>query len=385
MSERVWTLCDVASDRHVDGFEVSFPTPQGSAGFVRKRTLRGGLRDGVEIVEIDQGSLFIAIVPSRGMGLWKVRRGSTELSWRSPVQGPVHPKFVPLEATNGIGWLAGFDELLCRCGLESNGAPEWTADGKLRYGLHGRIANLPAHRLTLSMAESTGEIRLTGEVDEARLFGANLRLESTLETRVGSPALRIIDRVHNRSASANELELLYHVNIGAPFLSPGAKVHVPIRTLAPRTAGDVADLPTWNVYPEPRPGAKEVVMFTEPVADSDGKSRATLENATGDQGATLSFGVRTLPYFALWKNPLPIEDGYVTGLEPCLNFPNPKSFERERGRVVQLAPGESRRFELGLEVHASEDEVRSAREKVHRLQAGVTPTIHREPRADWSA
>ena len=44
---------------------------------------------------------------------------------KSPVRGPVHPSFVPLFDPSGLGWLEGFDELLCRCGLESNGAPDF--------------------------------------------------------------------------------------------------------------------------------------------------------------------------------------------------------------------------------------------------------------------
>ena len=48
-----------------------------------------------------------------------------ELGWKSPVHGPVHPNFVPLNEPSGLGWLDGFDELFVRCGLESNGAPDF--------------------------------------------------------------------------------------------------------------------------------------------------------------------------------------------------------------------------------------------------------------------
>ena len=58
---------------------------------------------------------------------------------------------------SGLGWLSGFDELMCRCGLENNGAPEFNANGSLRYGLHGRIANTPAHHVELTV---DGDARL---------------------------------------------------------------------------------------------------------------------------------------------------------------------------------------------------------------------------------
>ena len=106
--------------------------------------MEGGLRDSVDLVEIDNGRLRVAVVPTRGMGLWKAWHGDWEIGWQSPVKGPVHPAFVPLWEPSGIGWINGFDELLCRCGLESNGAPEFDDQGRLKYPLHGKIANVPA-------------------------------------------------------------------------------------------------------------------------------------------------------------------------------------------------------------------------------------------------
>ena len=103
------------------------------------------------------------------MGLWKASLGEVQLGWRSPVSGPVHPALVNLADEGGLGWLRGFDELLCRCGLESNGAPEYNANGTLRYGMHGRIANTPAHNVQVTIDGDTGEIAVVGIVDETRL------------------------------------------------------------------------------------------------------------------------------------------------------------------------------------------------------------------------
>ena len=46
---------------------------------------------------------------------------------------PVHPAFVPIAEPSGVGWLSGFDELMCRCGLESNGAPDFDERGQLAF------------------------------------------------------------------------------------------------------------------------------------------------------------------------------------------------------------------------------------------------------------
>ena len=84
-----------------------------ASGYSRdKRTLRGGLREGVDVVEVDNGRLRFVVIPTRGMGLWRASCGDVQLGWKSPVQGPVHPAFVPLWEASGLGWLDGFDELL---------------------------------------------------------------------------------------------------------------------------------------------------------------------------------------------------------------------------------------------------------------------------------
>src|SRR5262249_40504582 len=149
--------------------------------------------------EIDNGKLRFIVVPTRGMGLWKAWLGDLEIGWNSPVHGPVHPQYVPLTEPSGLGWLEGFDELMCRCGLESNGAPDLGAGGVYKYPLHGRIANRPANYVEVSTDEDAGEVSVTGVVDEVRFLFQKLRLKSTYTTKVGQNGLRIIDEVTNLS------------------------------------------------------------------------------------------------------------------------------------------------------------------------------------------
>ena len=108
-----WSICGT------DG-----PTLAGSGDWsVRKRTLRGGLSDGVDVVEVNNGAFSIQLLPTRGMGLWKADYEGTPLGWDSPVSLPVNPAYVNQESRGGLGWLSGFNELLCRCGLAFNGPP----------------------------------------------------------------------------------------------------------------------------------------------------------------------------------------------------------------------------------------------------------------------
>ncbi|MEX2118796.1 MAG: aldose 1-epimerase family protein [Pirellulales bacterium] len=385
MSPKNWVLTDVDRDIHLDDWQASAGELGDASGATRvaKRTLRGGLRDGVGIVEVEHGGLKFVVLPDRGMGLWRVWRGDVELGWPSPVKGPVNPRYVPTDAASGIGWLTGFDEFLCRCGLEYNGPPEWDDAGRLKHTLHGRIANLPAHRLEVAV-EADGRIAVTGVVDEARLFGNNLRLASTVRTRIGEPRLWITDQVTNLSSVPADLELLYHINMGPPLAAPGSKVYLPLRRLAPRDAGSARGVADWQTYEAEQPGVAETVLYFELAADRSGNTAALITDPRQARGASLAFNCNQLPRFIVWKNPQPRSDGYCTGLEPAINFPNVKSFEKAQGRVLVLAPGESRVFEIEIRIHGSEGEVLEARRRIEALQGGIAPEIHSAPLPGWS-
>jgi len=109
-----------------------------------------------------------------------------------------------------------------------------------------------------------------------------------------------------------------------------------------------------------------------------------LRNAAGNRGVTLRFNKTQLPCFTLWKSRQAAVDGYVTGLEPAINFPNARSFEKEKGRVAVLEPGESRTFEITMEVHADAAGVAAAEAAVAEIQKGVEPEILQEPNPEWS-
>lgn len=387
MAQQCRILVDTETNICQDFFDQSFPLNNPDSGAeilarVSKRRLHGGLSDGIDLVEIDNGCLSLSVLPSRGMGIWRGRCGDVELKWDSPVPGPVHPSFVPVTDPGGTGWLEGFDEWLVRCGLESNGSPDFDENGALRYPLHGRIANLPAQYLDLSTNHETGEITLSGKVVEAKLFFKSLELHSSLTSYAGSSAFIVRDTITNLSAEPGEFQLLYHINTGMPFAAPGSRVVLAFDRMAPRTDVAVEDLPQWNRLGPETPGSAEVVYFFEPAAQKDGTCRALLVNPRGDRALRLGFNRNSFPYFCLWKSRLSNRDGYVCGLEPAVNFPNPRSFEKAQGRVVSLAPGESRSFELCFEILQDAEAVRQAEEEINAVPAARV--IEAAPRPEWT-
>lgn len=386
MPIKTWTLLDVANDVYLDSLVLGTSEFTGPAAgmSVRKRRLAGGLRDGVDAVEIDNGRFAVTVLPTRGMGLWKARIGELELGWNSPATGPVHPRFVNLWEPSGLGWLAGFDELLCRCGLESNGGPVFDERGKLLYPLHGKIANLPASRVTLAVDSDSGELTLTGVVDEARLFHPKLRLVSSVRTRPGEPGVRIHDEVHNLSAEPGEMELVYHVNFGPPLLDPGARAVIPAKTVVSMTPRAAEGVKSWETYDPEAAGFTEQVYLFELAADGAGKTRTLLRNAHGNLGASLAFDVRQLPCFTLWKSTQMAADGYVTGLEPGVNYPNPRTFEAEQGRVVKLSGGQQKSFDLAIEAHPDAGSVAAAESAIADLQKRAPSKIYDRPTRPWA-
>jgi galactose mutarotase-like enzyme len=358
-------------------------TPSPRRCRVTRIRLRGGKSEGVDVVEIDNGRLRVALLPQRGLGLWKAWLDGVEFGWKSPVRGPVHPAWVPISDPLGCGWLEGFDELLCRCGLASNGLPEFDAEGRLAFPQHGRIANLPSEALEIHHDESTGAVRLTGIVHETRFHFQKLALRSTLVMRPDEPALEIHDEVMNLSETPATAQLLYHINLGLPTFGPGSIVSAPVDVLVPRDAQAAPGIDTWNRLAAPSAAFKEECFYGQLNAHASGQTMALLKDAEGTRGVSVRMDKTQLPCFVLWKNTVAEQDGYVVGLEPSTNYPNRHSFEADQGRVLRLAPRESRRFDLRLAFHDDRAAIEAVEAEIAQMQGSRTASIGREPTSDW--
>jgi hypothetical protein len=128
----------------------------------------------------------------------------------------------------------------------------------------------------------------------------------------------------------------------------------------------------------------EQVYFLQLYGDDQQQSVVLLKSPQSDRGVSVAFDVRQLPCFTLWKNQIAEADGYVTGLEPATNYPNPRSFEQAQQRVVSLAPGASTSFDLCLQGHSSAEEVEAMQQRIEALGRGG-PTIHNQPQPSWCA
>ncbi|MEC8556440.1 MAG: aldose 1-epimerase family protein [Planctomycetota bacterium] len=337
---------------------------------LQRLNLRGGACEGVELLLVQSDRVRAAICPTRGMSLWKASVDGTTLGWSSPVQGPVHPNFVAIEESSGLGWLDGFDELMVRCGLRSFGAPDFDESGSLLFPLHGRIGNLPARNLQINVDEEHSLLEVQAEVYETRFLQFNLQLTAKYVFSMGQPTIGISDTVLNASATPTTMQMLYHINIGDPVLEEGSKVDVSASKVVARNAHAASDLEIWNTYPGPVAGYEEQVYFFAGKANEQGWAQAVVANAADSQGVSVRYKTDTLPFFTQWKNTVAREDGFVTGLEPGTGFPNPRSFEEEKGRVVSLGPQESVEFNIRIEGLGDARQIAAARKGIEELTGG---------------
>lgn len=337
---------------------------------------------GVDKLTARCGSKAIDILPTRGMGIWQAKNGDVRFGWDSPVSGPIHPMWVDVNEPSGLGWLDGFDEMMVRCGLSNNGAPEFDTNGQLVWPLHGRIANLPASQLSVEIDEGEGKITVRGTVVENRFHFHRLRLETTISMQLDSDEISITDCVTNLSDRPDNIQMLYHNNFGSPVLEKGSRFFAPIKKLVPRNPHAASGLDHWDQYGAPDPNYAEQVYFMELAADAEQESLAMLSNAQQTNAVSIRHNTSQLPFFSLWKNTVGTSDGYVTGLEPATNFPNPHSFEKQHDRTIQLQPGDDYTMSLHIGLLIDSNAIQAALEKIKKLQPTATE-IHDCPTDDW--
>lgn len=335
---------------------------------IEKRRLEGGVSDGVDIITVNNGILSFTVVPTRGMGLWRGEFKGATLGWNSPVKNLVHPYYINLETRKGVGY--GFNEWILRCGLED---------------FPGRIANIPTEVVKVRVT-STSKVTLEveGVAYEQAFFGSNFKIDSLVSTVLSSNTIHVTDFIENLKNTTQEMQLLYHCNYGAPFLEEGAYVIAPFKIVVPRDARAAAGIKRFNIYGPPETGFTEQVYFCELKGNRDGKTEVALINRDETKAVSLSFSLKELPCFTLWKNTNSIEEGYVTGLEPATIFPNVRIFEQEHNRIVNLRPKEIYKIGLDFLVHLGKEKVLKLKDKIENLKEGVEPKIYRKPEPYYS-
>ncbi|MEM2356237.1 MAG: aldose 1-epimerase family protein [Candidatus Bathyarchaeia archaeon] len=389
------TLIDTESGIYIEKWEIladELGLNSSNKCKIKKYRLYGGLSDCVDLLEVNNGRLSFIIVLTRGMGIWKGSFEDIYLGWNSPIKSPVHPHFINLEARGGLGWLDGFNEWIVRCGIGNIGVPglDVITDNmgrkkKVMLTLHGKIANIPASKVNIKVnLNLPHELIVNGIVYERSMFGSNFKLDTNTVTSLDSNSLKIIDTIENVRSTLDEIQMLYHCNFGPPLLEEGARLIAPIKEVIPRDLRSAENVKEFNVFGSPEVGFVEQVYFIKLLGAQNGQTLVMLENKERDKAVSITFSLKDLPCFTLWKNTSSLEEGYVVGLEPGTSYPNHKAFERKWGRVIKLEPKGIYKAELEFSIHVGKEKVQNVEEKVKALSKGVEPKIFNKPRKGFS-
>ncbi|WP_431246441.1 DUF4432 family protein [Leifsonia xyli] len=289
------------------------------------------------------GGLRFDVLPARGFDIGRAEFAGLPLGWVSPVSDAR-----PLDRPVGDAWIDRFvGGLVSTCGLRHIGGAE---DGRGGHPMHGDIGHRPASNVRVEPARGRSLVRLSADVDSASVFGPSVRLERTITSGLredGAAFLRIADRAFNTGAVPVPVRILYHVNLGAPAILPGARVAVEARRHVFRRL--VAEVPDWDRMPDPTPVITEaVVLHDEPTRSPDGWSFCTVGSARFD--VEVGWRADTLPYLHQWI--LPTRGRWALGIEPSSH----PMFGAAVARAGDddLAPGDDRTFELVVAVRESD-------------------------------
>lgn len=209
--------------------------------------------------------------------------------------------------------------LLTTCGLENAGPEEIDDDGVL-WLKHGSMTFNNAGNTTV--VENDGKLVISGEIIGNRYHKHHFNLYRSITFCDSENSIEIEDRILN-PGERDQICLLYHYNIGSPFLSPSCRVELDADEIL--SADSAAERNIRNILRVDAPGEREPEVF---YTDSP---YARISNP--DFGLTLTFekSCDTLPALDIWKNFRP--ERYVMSFEPANAYPYGRLMQRKKGNA----------------------------------------------------
>lgn len=350
---------------------------------VKAQVLNGGLRTGVQVVRLQTPRVEAEVVLSRGGGISYLAFDGRSVGWKSPVSGPVHPSFVPLYRPDGLGWLAGFDEVLARCGLLNVGGPQFNERNQLIHPLHGDITSWPCQNARASVDSVQRQLILSTSVEVVLFHFHRLVLETQTVIGLDEPKIEVRDTIRNAGGRPCGVMLLHHWNFGPPVASTASRLKIAAREVAPRNAHAARAVGHWDLLDSPLRGAEETVYFIAPKADANHQGTTVLVDSDRQFGLQMNWDLKTMPCLTIWKNPVATEDGYALGIEPGTCHPNGRPYETSAGRVHELQPGQALPVSVSLTGLPDLAAIEAAERSVRECQSATPAIVHANPQAKF--
>lgn len=198
----------------------------------------------------------------------------------------------------------------------------------VRFPLHGSFSSHPAEVVSLSL--EGGDAEAHAVIDARLADGGSARLERRWRIDAATGEVELSDRVTNTGTQPFPAMLMYHMNIGARLFDDGVRLEGAML--------EKGGFP-WAF------GEGDGGVFCVPAGDEDW-AEVRLGPIAAIGGKTLRVRFRTdgLPFLQIWRNQA--APAHVLGIEPVSHRWEPRAELAKRGELVELAPGESRKYAL---------------------------------------
>jgi galactose mutarotase-like enzyme len=237
------------------------------------------------------------------------------------------------------GWPGGFHGgLVATCGLNNVGPA--SRDGDEAHEQHGRISRLPASGVRYGTEWEGDELVLSmqGTTHDRTSKGYHLELERHIAVAGDKSVIRIRDRVTNRGIDEAACMLMYHMNFGFPLIDEQTELRVP----AAIDGSGSMKLSAFSAEAE----AAYIECAREKGTGTCGE--VAVSNPRLGMEVMIRYSQQTLPYLWRWHNRR--EGMRVFAVEPSNCLVKPRDEAQAAGCLPTLKPGESRSFELEVEV-----------------------------------
>lgn len=330
---------------------------------------------GVRLLQFRTGTGFnFSVAVDRGMDVGYCEYRGASLAWIPPTLLP-GPWF--FEQQTDFGWLRTALGGFCNsCGMVHIGNPEsasvahynFPARPTESYGVHERMA-LIAGELRSYGERWEGDdciLEAEGRVTQAQTYGENLVMTRRYTARIGELRFHMHDEIVNLGYLPTEHMLLYHINIGFPFVDAGAEFLAPVAGPPIVLFGDAdpAETEQWSRFIAPQKNWVQQTFEHRLHPASDGRVAVAIINPQlGHDGQALyvSYDPLAMPHYIEWR--MMGEGQYAVGIEPCTNGFGREAV-RQAGELIVLEPGESRVYDIEVGILDGADQIASFRQRV---------------------
>jgi hypothetical protein len=282
---------------------------------LRRYMALDGEMKGLNVIDCHNGKMHFIINESKALDIMQIYYCGENISFVS--KNGFKAREIP--------FLKRFEGgMLYTCGLDCVGEVEG-------HELHGTLHNTPA---ILTRMDCTEEgIIVEGYMRDTALFGKNLLLKRRISSIVGSDRIEIEDTLINEGTKQEEYALLYHVNLGYPFLDEGGELVVDPEQVRSRNEWAKAHVVNWKQIQAPKDNFEETCYFLDM---KDGN----ISYIGKDKKFTMQYTKGTLPKFIVWKS---MANGdYALGFEPSTT-------ELDEGYSLSIIePNEKKVFKISM-------------------------------------